>query len=191
MVFMAKTKHNQKHTNQVRIIGGTHRGRKITFQSADGLRPTPDMVREKLFNWLGQDLTGKTVLDLFAGSGALGLEAASRHAKKVLLVENNRRTASELQRYVREWNMQQAQVNYSDGLLFLTETQEQFDLVLLDPPFAWQKWPELFDLLKGRLKHHAQIYIEAGTLPLIPDWLQIHREGCSGMSCFALLNTVE
>ena len=65
-----------KYNNQVRIIGGDCRGRKLSFHSAEGLRPTPDMVREKLFNWLGQDLTGQTVLDLFAGSGALGLEAA-------------------------------------------------------------------------------------------------------------------
>ena len=70
---MAAGKHT-KHSNQVRIIGGQCRGRKLSFASADGLRPTPDSVREKLFNWLGQDLTGKTVLDLFGGSGALGME---------------------------------------------------------------------------------------------------------------------
>ena len=71
MIYMANTKHNQKHSNQVRIIGGQCRGRKLTFASAEGLRPTPDMVREKLFNWLGQDLTGLAVLDVFSGSGLI------------------------------------------------------------------------------------------------------------------------
>ena len=91
-----QNKHN-KHKNQVRIIGGELRGRKVRFADAEGLRPTADSVRERLFNWLGQDLTGQTVLDLFAGSGALGFEAASRGAKRVVLVENNRWAAASLQ----------------------------------------------------------------------------------------------
>ena len=89
------SKHS-KHSNQVRIIGGQCRGRKLVFADADGLRPTPDSVREKLFNWLGQDLTGMNVLDLFAGSGALGFEAASRNAAEVAMVEINRNTFQNL-----------------------------------------------------------------------------------------------
>ena len=80
---------------------GNAGGRKLTFLSADGLRPTPDSVREKLFNWLGQDLTGKTVLDLFSGSGALGMEAASRNAAKVVMVDNHRQTVQTLQKNIR------------------------------------------------------------------------------------------
>ena len=85
----ANKKHNPKHSNQVRIIGGDLRGRKIPFISADGLRPTPDSVRERLFNWLGQDLTGQHTLDPFAGSGVLSFEAISRHAQSATLCDNS------------------------------------------------------------------------------------------------------
>lgn len=157
-------KHN-KHQNQVRIIGGTHRGRKLGFADAEGLRPTPDMVREKVFNWLGQDLTGKNVLDLFAGSGALGLEAASRRAAKVVMVESNRQTARSLQQAAHTLTLPQVEIVCSDGLTYLNQTQQHFDVVFLDPPFAWQQWPQLFDLLAGRLNHGAMVYVEAGKLP--------------------------
>ncbi len=191
MVFMVKTKHNQKHTNQVRIIGGQCRGRKLAFASAEGLRPTPDMVREKLFNWLGQDLTGKTVLDLFSGSGALGLEAASRHAKQVVLVDNHRQTLQSLQRNARELGLAQVETVFSDGLNFLKNQSGQFDVVFLDPPFAWQQWDDLFALLQGRLTNNAMVYIEAGALPSKPEWLEEYREGKAGMSRFQLLHYVQ
>ncbi|WP_416191745.1 16S rRNA (guanine(966)-N(2))-methyltransferase RsmD [Neisseria sp. CCUG12390] len=184
---MANTKHNQKHSNQVRIIGGQCRGRKLSFASADGLRPTPDMVREKLFNWLGQDLTGKTVLDLFAGSGALGLEAASRHAKQVVLVENNRQTLQSLQKNVRELGLTQVETVFSDGLAYLKNQVGKFDVVFLDPPFAWQEWGILFDLLQTHLKINAMVYIEAGKMPEKPEWLAQYRAGKSGISRFELL----
>ena len=87
-------KHNPKHSNQVRIIGGDLRGRKIPFISADGLRPTPDSVRERLFNWLGQDLTAQHTLDLFAGSGVLSFEAISRHAQSATLCDTHPQTNS-------------------------------------------------------------------------------------------------
>ena len=93
---MQHRKHNPKHSNQIRITGGSLRGRKLSFQAADGLRPTPDSMRERLFNWLGQDLTGLDVLDLFAGSGALGFEAVSRCAARALLCDNNRQTVRQL-----------------------------------------------------------------------------------------------
>lgn len=185
--FMAHTKHNQKHSNQVRIIGGQCRGRKLTFASAEGLRPTPDMVREKLFNWLGQDLTGLAVLDVFSGSGALGLEAASRRAKEVVMIEYNRQTAQMLQKNCRELNLSQVEIRCSDGLAYLSNGTQKFDVVFLDPPFAWQQWERLFDVLKGRLKADAMIYIEAGQLPEKPDWLEVCREGKAGMSRFELL----
>lgn len=191
MVFMAKTKHNQKHSNQVRIIGGQYRGRRLTFASAEGLRPTPDMVREKLFNWLGQDLTGKTVLDLFSGSGALGLEAASRHAKRVVMVDNQRQTLQSLQQNARELGLAQVETVFSDGLSFLKNQTEQFDVVFLDPPFAWRQWDDLFALLQNRLTSDAMVYIEAGVLPFKPEWLAEYREGKSGMSRFQLLHYVQ
>lgn len=182
---MAQQKHS-KHNNQVRIIGGSCRGRKLSFIDADGLRPTPDMVREKLFNWLGQDLTGKTVLDLFCGSGALGMESASRNAKNVVMVEYNRQTAAKLKQNIGELQLLNAEVVYGDGLQYLQQGGSRFDVVFLDPPFAWQQWPQLFPLLKGRLNEGAMVYIEAGQLPERPLWLESYRKGKSGMSHFEL-----
>lgn len=176
-----------KHQNQIRIIGGSCRGRKLHFKNADGLRPTPDSVRERLFNWLGQDLTGQTVLDLFAGSGALGLEAASRNAASVVLVENNRRTLQTVEGNIRNLGLKQIETVCSDGLLYLKHCSKTFGTVFLDPPFNWQQWPDLFALLRGRLNIGAAVYIEAGRLPPLPDWLVPYREGRAGMSKFALL----
>nr|WP_187001690.1 16S rRNA (guanine(966)-N(2))-methyltransferase RsmD [Neisseria musculi] len=180
------TMKHAKHQNQIRIIGGSCRGRKLHFNGAAGLRPTPDSVRERLFNWLGQDLAGKRVLDLFAGSGALGLEAASRHAASVVLVENNRRTLQTLAGNICALGLKQVQTVYSDGLLYLKHSREMFDTVLLDPPFNWQQWPDVFALLQGRLNTGAMVYIEAGRLPPFPEWLAPYREGKAGMSRFAL-----
>ncbi|MCF7530562.1 16S rRNA (guanine(966)-N(2))-methyltransferase RsmD [Neisseria lisongii] len=183
---MAAQKHNTKHTNQVRIIGGTHRGRKLVFRSADGLRPTPDMVREKLFNWLGQDLTGKTVLDLFAGSGALGLESASRYAADVVLVESNRQTVQSLKENIRVLGLTQTQAVCADAFAYLSQTPQRFDVVFLDPPFAWQDWESLWPLLQRCLNERAMVYVEAGRLPEFPQWLSPFREGKAGMSRYEL-----
>ena len=180
------SKHS-KHSNQVRIIGGQCRGRKLVFADADGLRPTPDSVREKLFNWLGQDLTGMKVLDLFAGSGALGFEAASRNAKRVVLADNNRKTADILRQNARGLGLDKLEILNTDGLAYLQRSSEKFDVVFLDPPFAWRDWENLFASLKNSLKNGAMVYIEAGKLPEKPDWLEIYREGKAGMSKFELL----
>ncbi|MGF6147999.1 Ribosomal RNA small subunit methyltransferase D [Kingella potus] len=172
-----------KHQNQVRIIGGTHRGRKITFAVSDGLRPTPDSVREKLFNWLGQDMTGQTVLDLFAGSGALGFEAASRGAGKIVMIEADRQTAQNLNRHREQFGWDGTVfVCCRTAAAFLNNTAQTFDTVFLDPPFAWQEWPVLFVALKGRLKTDARVYIEAARLPELPEWLTVLREGRAGQS---------
>ena len=176
---------HSKHSNQVRIIGGQCRGRKLNFAEAEGLRPTPDSVREKLFNWLGQDLTGMSVLDLFAGSGALGFEAASRNAAKVVMVDNNRRTVLNLQQASRQLNLD-AEIVFSDGLCYLKASKGQFDVVFLDPPFAWHDWESLFIVLKEHLKNGAMVYIEALSLPPIPVWMQEWRSGKAGISRFEL-----
>lgn len=176
-----------QYTNQVRIIGGSCRGRKLTFPDADGLRPTADMVRERLFNWLGQDLTGSTVLDLFSGSGALGLEAASRHATRVDLVEHHRPAAQALSQHIRTLGLSgQAHIHFQEAFAFLQAALSTYDVVFLDPPFAWQQWDTLFRLLKSRLNPDALVYIEAGTLPTLPEWLSVYREGKSGKSRFIL-----
>ena len=182
-----QNKHN-RHKNQVRIIGGELRGRKVRFADAEGLRPTADSVRERLFNWLGQDLTGQTVLDLFAGSGALGFEAASRGAKRVVLVENNWRTAASLQQQMQELRLpEKIEIQSIDAFEFLEKTNEQFDVVFLDPPFVWQGWAELFMCLERCLYDGAYIYVEAGDLPVWPDYLLELNTGQSGVSKYVLL----
>ena len=178
---------NPKHTNQVRIIAGTHRGRKLPFATAEGLRPTPDSVRERLFNWLGQDLTGQTVLDLFSGSGALGFEAASRNAKRVVLIENNRTTAQILKKNSQTLQLPQIEIHHTDALHYLRHHPNTFNLIFLDPPYAWQQWQDLFPLLKQHLAEQAFIYLEAAQLPELPEWLTTYREGKAGMSQFKVL----
>ena len=179
---------NPKHSNEVRITGGSCRGRKIRFPAAEGLRPTADMVREKLFNWLGQELTGLHVLDLFAGSGALGLEAASRNAKEIVLVDNNSETVRVLKKNIATFGLgDKAYVCRQDGCQYLKQTDQKFDVVFLDPPFMWQDWPLLFPLLKECLSEKAFVYIEAANLPEFPEWLNEWRSGRSGKSKFAVL----
>lgn len=178
------SKHS-KHTNQLRIIGGNCRGRKIRFLSADGLRPTADMVRERLFNWLGQDLTGLKVLDLFAGSGALGLEAASRNAKHVVMVEKYKDSSRLLQQNAVELELQdKITVASQDALNYLQSSGEKFDVVFLDPPYAWEDWEILFEVLEKCLSEKATVYIEAANMPSIPQWLYLYRKGKSGKSLF-------
>lgn len=181
---------HKKHQNQVRIIGGDYRGRKLNFTSAEGLRPTPDMVREKLFNWLGQDLTGLNVLDLFGGSGALGFEAASRGANRVVVVENNRHTVQDLQQNCKLLGTDKIDICVSDGLYYLKQCHETFDVVFLDPPFIWSDWDNLFELLLARLNPNALIYLEAATLPVSPNWLKSHRKGKSGISHYELFHYI-
>ncbi|QMT31810.1 16S rRNA (guanine(966)-N(2))-methyltransferase RsmD [Alysiella filiformis] len=183
-----KNKINAQHRNQIRIIGGELRGRKIHFPTTEGLRPTPDSVRERLFNWLGQDLTGQIALDLFAGSGALGFEALSRHAKHVYFCENNRLAAQSLRQHAQQFALQsRSHIAQQDSLLFLQNTTQTFDLVLLDPPFAWQNWAMLFQHLQSKLNPQAHIYLEAGSLPELPHWLTIIKQGKAGQSQQLLL----
>lgn len=177
----------QQHRNQVRIIGGTHRGRKLTFPAADGLRPTADSVRERLFNWLGQDLSGMAVLDLFAGSGVMGLEAASRKAETVTLVEKNRHVATAIKNSLQQLNFSQVALICTDAQNFLASNQQQFDVVFLDPPYNWAQWPELLNAIVSHLRPQARVYLESSTLPTLPSGWQQLREGKSGISRFELL----
>lgn len=177
----------QQHRNQVRIIGGTHRGRKLTFPAADGLRPTADSVRERLFNWLGQDLSGMAVLDLFAGSGVMGLEAASRKAETVTLVEKNCHVATAIKNSLQQLNFSQVALICTDAQNFLASNQQQFDVVFLDPPYNWAQWPGLLNAIVPHLRPQARVYLESSTLPTLPSGWQQLREGKSGISRFELL----
>jgi 16S rRNA (guanine966-N2)-methyltransferase len=152
------------------------RGRRLRFPASAEIRPTPDRVRETLFNWLGMRVSGARCLDLFAGSGALGLEALSRGAAHVTFVERDAAAVRELRARLSEWRASGAQVEQADALRFLARPGEAFDIVFLDPPFASDVLPEAAGLLERRqwLAAGALIYVEcaarAGLPPLPQTW---------------------
>jgi 16S rRNA (guanine966-N2)-methyltransferase len=171
--------------NEIRIIGGTWRTRKIRFPDAPGLRPTPDRVRETLFNWLGQDLEGLVCLNLFAGSGALGFEAASRGATRVVQVERSPEACIALKQNCDQLDTRTVQIVPMDVSRFLSGTAELFDLVFLDPPFHQGLVEPCCRLLEenGWLAAHAHIYLEAEKekfLEHLPETWQLHRQKQAG-----------
>jgi 16S rRNA (guanine966-N2)-methyltransferase len=147
--------------NTLRIIGGRWRSRKLTFISAPHLRPTPDRVRETLFNWLQGSIVNARCLDLFAGSGALGLEALSRGAIEVVFIEKQRVVANQLQQNLSLLQADHAVIN-KDAKGYLHDAHKPFDIVFLDPPFRQNFLPEILDLLieKQLLHQNALIYLE-------------------------------
>jgi len=149
--------------SRIRITGGEWRSRLVQVADAPGLRPTPDSVRETLFNWLGQTLYGKRCLDLFAGSGALGFEAASRGAEQVLMVENNRAVYQALQANAKKLGLSNVALRCEDGLKFARQDNGLFDVVFLDPPFKSDYLPQLLPLLENSLAQGGVVYLESGT----------------------------
>jgi 16S rRNA (guanine966-N2)-methyltransferase len=160
----------------LRIIGGTWRGRKLRFPAGTAIRPTPDRVRETLFNWLGTAVDGAHCLDLFAGSGALGLEALSRGAAHVTFVERDAAAARALRERLVEWQAGDARVERTDALHYLAGAPQPFDIVFLDPPFAAGLLTRAAALLEERhwLAAGARIYVECaareGLPPLPASW---------------------
>lgn len=160
----------------LRIIGGSWRGRRLRFPPQPEIRPTPDRVRETLFNWLGPRVPGSRCLDLFAGSGALGLEALSRGAAHVTFVERDAIAVRELRARLAEWRATGAEIEHSDALRFLGAAAQAFDIVFLDPPFASPLLAESCQLLEERhwLSAHALVYVETdartGLPPLPQTW---------------------
>lgn len=177
--------------NRVRIISGHWRRRLISFPDAEGLRPTPDAVREKLFNWLGQELHGLDCLDLFAGSGALGFEAASRGARRVTMVEKNRLVLNGLQLSVTALAANNVDVLQGDGVKFLSEYSGRFDVVFLDPPYAAGLQEQVLAALPPHLNPGARVYVEHdGNLVVPTGWL-VWREGRAGKAHFCLLKQAQ
>lgn len=146
---------------RVRIIGGRWRRRLLPVADVPGLRPTPDRVRETLFNWLGQDLTGWSCLDLFAGSGALGFEAASRGAARVTLVERDAGVCKVLRQNAAALEYPGLQVVQGDALQFVASAAARYDLVFLDPPYRSGWIERLAPRLSGVLTERGLIYVEA------------------------------
>ena len=146
----------------VRIIGGHWRGTKLPVADLAGLRPTSDRVRETLFNWLQPMLPGARVLDLFAGSGALGLEAVSRGAREAVLVERDPALAENLRQLAaRLPDGDRVQVVCADALAWLRDAPGAFDLAFIDPPFAANLWQPALDAVGGRMVDDAWLYVEA------------------------------
>jgi len=163
--------------NSVRIIGGGWRGRRVSFPDIPGLRPTPDRVRETLFNWLQERIAGARCLDLFAGSGALGLEALSRGAKELVFVEQAVAAARALQeQLIRFGGQARAQVAEMGAARYLRSVPQAFDIVFLDPPFGRDALAEYVPMLdEGQwLKPGSLVYLEnekrAGVPPLPAHW---------------------
>jgi 16S rRNA (guanine966-N2)-methyltransferase len=173
--------------NKVRIIGGDLRSRMISFPDVPGLRPTPDRVRETLFNWLGQTLYGRACLDLFAGSGAMGFEAASRGAERVVMVERNPAVLRALQDNVKKLGCANVFVQGQDGLEFVSRDAQQYDVIFLDPPFQSDYLPRLLEILPQRLNKNGVVYVESGAAITVPPPWQVIKSGKAGQVHYQLL----
>ena len=175
-------------TNQVRVIGGRWRGRRLMFPSLDGLRPTPDRLRETLFNWLAPELHGARCLDLFAGSGVLGIEAVSRGAQSAVLVDNQSAVVQQLRATVDSVGGDSISIIMASGLDWLARWSPEsppFDLVFVDPPYHCGLVADSVGVIErvGCLAPGAWIYIETGTdemLPPLPPHWRLHREKSAG-----------
>ena len=166
--------------NQVRIIGGQWRSRIVRFPDSSSLRPTPDRLRETLFNWLGQDLTGKVCLDLFAGSGALGFEAASRGARQVVMVEQDVAVYRALRQTQTTLSAEQIEMYRADAFGFLKTDARCYDVVFLDPPFRLGWLPRLLPMLPVRLGPAARVYLEAEEPVAMPEGFEVLKQSRAG-----------
>jgi 16S rRNA (guanine966-N2)-methyltransferase len=176
----------------VRIIGGTWRSRLVSFPAERGLRPTPDRVRETLFNWLGQNLSGKRCLDLFAGSGVLGFEALSRGAAEVVLVEHSRAVAGALRENAARLGAHGVRLVVGDALHFLRDPGGgRFDVVFVDPPYDSGLVAAALARLPALLAPGAVVYVESdGPIDPGPAW-RVHKHARAGGVHFGLLEIGE
>ncbi len=177
----------QSTKGKIRIIAGEYRGRRISVANLPGLRPTPDRVRETLFNWLGQWLDGLSCLDLFAGSGALGFEAASRRAARVVMVEQAKEAFKALQDAKRELGAARIDLVFADAFDYLQRTRERFDVVFLDPPFGQNALPAALDRLPRVLAPGARVYLEAPRAMEAPPGFRLLRQDRAGQVHYQLV----
>lgn len=183
---MPKPRSSQSNRNTIRIIGGSHRGRRLSFPDVEGLRPTPDRVRETVFNWLQHELRGARCLDLFAGSGALGLEASSRGAAHVDLVEKDQGAAQMLRENVELLGCD-ATVHHQGAMSFLNSAG-QYDVIFLDPPFR-KGWLEtILPLVREHLSDDGIVYVEReGNGPALATGWRTLKEKRAGDVIYALI----
>lgn len=184
-------------TGQLRIIGGNWRSRRLSFPDGPGLRPTPDRVRETLFNWLAPHIEGARVLDPFLGSGALVLEALSRGAEYAQAFDLNPAAVNSLRNHLQLLQCKEADVRQGDALRLLSAAPERpYDIALLDPPFHQDLLKNACGLLEqhGWLNAHAWIYTESEQPPSslgLPENWRLHREKHTGQVYYALWQRVE
>lgn len=192
-----------KSTGKLRIIAGEWRGRKLPVADLVGLRPSTDRTRETLFNWLAPDIVGARCLDLFAGTGALGLEALSRGAAQCLFIERHKQAASLLEQSLQTLNaLSRGTVHQGDALEFLTETEKSaqagvnspsFDLVFMDPPFADKLLDRALALLQdcSVLSAGAIVYLEYAPHqePQLPQQWEHYRQKKSAGATYELYRT--
>lgn len=176
---------------QIRIIGGQWRGRKLPVPDSAGLRPTTDRVRETLFNWLAADIQQAKCLDCYAGSGALGLEALSRHAASATLLELERPVAQQLEKNLATLGAKSGSVVNTNTLQFLAQKGDEHQLVFIDPPFRQGLLEKTTQLLEsnGWLSDGALVYVESEVehgIPPVPVNWQLHREKIAGQVAYRL-----
>jgi 16S rRNA (guanine966-N2)-methyltransferase len=174
---------------RVRIIAGRLRGSRLDVAAVPGLRPTSDRVRETLFNWLAPTLPGANCLDLFAGSGALGFEAASRGAAMVQMIERDPRAVASLRANAQRLQAANVVVDAGDAIAWLQRpATRRFDLVFVDPPFAAALHAPALAALGPRLAAEAMVYVESGreAAPAPPASWRLHREGSTREVRYAL-----
>lgn len=178
----------------LRIIAGEYRGRKLAFQAAEGLRPTSDRIRETLFNWLQPVITGARCLDMFAGSGLLGIEALSRGASEVVFIEKQLQACAQLQENIDRLHLQHATMIHGDVFECIEAVEQPFDIVFVDPPFHQGLLGKAVNLLTDRqlLKPAARVYLESEVevkAESLPESWQIIRAKKAGQVFYQLAMT--
>lgn len=194
---MSRTGSRRGKPGQVRIIGGRWRGRKLSFPATAGLRPTGDRIRETLFNWLAPHILDARCADLFAGSGALGLEALSRGAAHCDFVDSAAAALSGIRGHLRTLDAEDAgRCHALTAQQFLQQTQESYNIVFVDPPFKLSLVEPVCEFLatSGLLADAAFVYIETASTeppPSVPPQWALHREKVSGGVTYRLFRTTE
>jgi 16S rRNA (guanine(966)-N(2))-methyltransferase RsmD len=176
-----------KANNTIRISAGEWRSRLLKFPDVDGLRPTPDRVRQTVFNWLGQSLDGLSCLDLFAGTGVMGFEALSRGATQTVLIEKSRAAYQALLDNKASLKATNAQVLNLDALQFLKQNHQKFDVIFVDPPYHQGLLDQALPLIKTALSEIGLLYVEAEfALTDNADW-EVCKAGKTGNVFYHLL----
>ncbi len=188
---MPRNTSNSKKQNTVRINAGEWRSRLLKFPDAEGLRPTPERVRQTVFNWLGQDLTGLHCLDLFAGTGVMGFEALSRNAKSAVLVEKTSAVYKAILENKASLKADAVQVFNTDAVSFLAQNQQLFDVIFLDPPYNQGWLAKVLPLLPAHLNPDGFVYAEAEYAIQADDIWQLVKQSKAGNVFYHLLKLRE